>query len=86
MVRSNSFIANAGGVICAAMECRGATESAALQAILEKVRRNTRTVLEDAKARGNMPRQAAVGMAGARVRRTMGYRRYALFSSALRYV
>jgi glutamate dehydrogenase (NAD(P)+) len=76
------FIANAGGVICAAMEWRGATETAALQAIQEKVRRNTRTVLEDAKARRIPPRQAAVDMAEARVRRAMGYRRHALFSSA----
>jgi glutamate dehydrogenase (NAD(P)+) len=76
------FIANAGGVICAAMEWRGATETAALEAIQEKVRRNTRMVLEDAKARNIPPRQAAVEMAEARVRRAMGYRRYALFSSA----
>jgi glutamate dehydrogenase (NAD(P)+) len=76
------FIANAGGVICAAMEWRGATETAALQAIQEKVRRNTQTVLEDARARRIPPRQAAVDMAEARVRRAMGYRRHALFSSA----
>jgi glutamate dehydrogenase (NAD(P)+) len=80
------FIANAGGVICAAMEWRGATESAALQAIQEKVSRNTLTVLKDAKARRIMPREAAVEMAEARVRRAMGYRRYALFSSAPQYV
>lgn len=80
------FIANAGGVICAAMEWRGATEGAALQAIQEKVSRNTRTVLKDAKARRIMPREAAVEMAEARVRRAMGYRRYALFSSAPQYV
>jgi glutamate dehydrogenase (NAD(P)+) len=76
------FIANAGGVICAAMEWRGATETAAMDAIQEKVRRNTRNVLEDAKARGIPPRQAAVEMAEARVRRAMGYRRHSLFSSA----
>ena len=80
------FIANAGGVICAAMEWRGATEGAALDAIEEKIRRNTRTVLEDARARGILPRQAAVEMAEARVRRAMGYRRYSLFSSAPGYV
>jgi len=77
-----NFIANAGGVICAAMEWRGATETAAMDAIQEKVRRNTRNVLEDAKARGIPPRQAAVEMAEARVRRAMGYRRHSLFSSA----
>lgn len=80
------FIANAGGVICAAMEYRGATESAALQAIQEKVRRNTQTVLEESRMRGILPRQAAVEMAEARVRRAMAFRRYSLFSSAPGYV
>jgi glutamate dehydrogenase (NAD(P)+) len=80
------FIANAGGVICAAMEWRGATEGAALEAIREKVRRNTRAVLEVAEARRILPREAAVEMAEARVRRAMGYRRYALFSSAPGYL
>jgi glutamate dehydrogenase (NAD(P)+) len=43
------FIANAGGVICAAMEYQGASESAALAAIEEKLRRNTIEVLQTAK-------------------------------------
>jgi glutamate dehydrogenase (NAD(P)+) len=80
------FIANAGGVICAAMEYHGATESAAMQAIQEKVRRNTRLVLEDAAKRGVTPREAAEELAEARVRRAMGFRRYSLFSSAPGYV
>jgi glutamate dehydrogenase (NAD(P)+) len=80
------FIANAGGVICAAMEYQGANESSALQVIQEKIRRNTRQVLEDASKRGILPRQAAVEMAEARVRRAMGFRRYSLFSSAPGYV
>jgi glutamate dehydrogenase (NAD(P)+) len=80
------FIANAGGVICAAMELRGATETTALQAIREKVLRNTKTVLDDAKRRGILPRQAAVEMAERRVRKAMGLRRYSLFSSAPGYL
>lgn len=80
------FIANAGGVICAAMELRGATETAALQAIEEKIRRNTRIVLETARARAILPRQAAVEMAEARVRKVMGLRRYSLFSCAPGYL
>jgi len=80
------FIANAGGVICAAMELRGATESAALETIREKVRRNTQLVLEDAARRQILPRQAAVELAEARVRKAMGFRRYSLFSSAPGYV
>ncbi|MCG6897853.1 MAG: Glu/Leu/Phe/Val dehydrogenase [Thiocapsa sp.] len=80
------FIANAGGVICAAMELHGSTETAALEAIEERVRRNTRIVLEDARRRAILPRQAAIEMAEARVRKAMGFRRYSLFSSAPGYV
>jgi glutamate dehydrogenase (NAD(P)+) len=76
------FIANAGGVICAAMEYRGASEGAALAAVAEKLRRNTREVLEQAARRNILPREAAVEMALARVTGAMGYRRYGLFSSA----
>lgn len=76
------FIANAGGVICAAMEYQGATESAALQTIEDKLRRNTRQVLEDARRRGILPREAARDMAEARVRKAMGLRRFSLFSTA----
>ena len=80
------FIANAGGVICAAMEYHGATESAALEAIEEKVRRNTEAVLSDARERGVLPRQAAQDMALARLREAMSYRRWGTFSSAPNYL
>ena len=40
------FIANAGGVICAAIEYQSGTEKAALDYIDERIRANTRTVLE----------------------------------------
>ena len=70
------FIANAGGVICAAMEYRGATESQAFQAIAEKIRANTEAVLNEAKARQVLPRQAAVDLAGSRVREAMSCRRF----------
>lgn len=76
------FIANAGGVICAAMEYKGATEGAALQTIEEKLRRNTRLVLDAARQRGILPRQAARDLAEARVREAMGYRRYSLFGTS----
>lgn len=80
------FIANAGGVICAAMEYHGASEGMVMQAIDEKLRRNTRLVLEDASSRGILPRQAAVELALTRVRKAMSYRRYALFSTAPGFV
>jgi glutamate dehydrogenase (NAD(P)+) len=73
------FIANAGGVICAAMEYHGAGESAALDAIEEKLRRNTEEVLERAQAKNILPRQAAVALAEERVRTAMGFRRWSIF-------
>lgn len=69
------FIANAGGVISAAVEYRGGTEAQALAAIEEKVRANTAEVLERSRRGGLPPREAAVRMAEDRVREAMGYRR-----------
>jgi glutamate dehydrogenase (NAD(P)+) len=80
------FIANAGGVICAAMEYQGAGQSAAFQAIEEKLRRNTRLVLEEAASRGILPREAAVDLALQRLKKSMSYRRWSLFSSAPGFV
>jgi glutamate dehydrogenase/leucine dehydrogenase len=79
---AKKIIANAGGVICAAMEYQSATQSAALQTIQEKLRRNTQLVLDDARQRGVLPRQAAVEMAEQRVRKAMSMRRFSLFSTA----
>ncbi|ADE13551.1 Glutamate dehydrogenase (NAD(P)(+)) [Nitrosococcus halophilus Nc 4] len=73
------FIANAGGVICAAMEYQGANESLVFQAIEEKLRRNTEAVLKEAKNQQKLPREAAVDLASRRVRKTMGLRRWSLF-------
>jgi glutamate dehydrogenase (NAD(P)+) len=73
------FIANAGGVICAAMEYHGATQAAAFQAIEERICANTDAVLGDATRRTVLPRQAAVDLAVARVRRAMGWRRWSIY-------
>jgi len=73
------FIANAGGVICAAMEYQGLGESAAFQAIAEKIGHNTKLVLEEAKARNILPRHAALDLATGRVRAAMSTRRFAIF-------
>ena len=73
------FIANAGGVICAAMEYHGASESAALASIEEKLRRNTEQVLARAREENILPRRAAVELAEERVRRAMGFRRWSIF-------
>jgi len=76
------FIANAGGVICAAMEYKGSTKAAAFETIEEKLRRNTQMVLERMKEEGALPRQAAIELATERVRKAMSFRRFSLFSTA----
>ena len=73
------FIANAGGVICAAMEYQGASQSAAFSTIEEKLRRNTREVLETAKRNQILPREASLVLARKRVDRAMSFRRWNLF-------
>ena len=80
------FIANAGGVICAAMEYHGASETAAMQTIEEKLRRNTETVLLNAKQKQILPREAAHDMALERIRKAMSYRRWSSFSSSPNYL
>lgn len=70
------FIANAGGVICAAMEYHGATRGAAFEAIAAKVRENTAAVLQAVKARQQLPRAAALELALGRVRSAMRLRRF----------
>lgn len=70
------FIANAGGVICAAMEYAGATQAVAFQAIEEKLRANTEAVLEAAVRSRILPREAAAGLATERVRAAMATRRF----------
>jgi len=76
------FIANAGGVICAAMEYHGSTQAAALETIGEKLRENTELVLRDAENRGILPREAAINVAVSRIKKAMEIRRWSLFSSA----
>ena len=68
------FIANAGGVICAAVEYHGGTQAQAFAVIQEKIAENTRQVLEQARRRGLLPRAAAIELAGTRVKEAMGYR------------
>ena len=72
------FIANAGGVICAAMEYQGATQATAFATIAEKVLQNTEAVLTAAKAENLVPRRAAERLAAERVRQAMSYRRFSV--------
>jgi glutamate dehydrogenase (NAD(P)+) len=71
------FIANAGGVICAAVEYLGGTQSQAFATIEEKIAANTAEVLRRARAQACRPRDAAVAMAGDRVRTATSLRRWA---------
>jgi glutamate dehydrogenase (NAD(P)+) len=70
------FIANAGGVICAAVEYRGGTEGAALALIDEKIRANTKAVLDVVRRTAVLPRGAATSLATERVHRAMRTRRW----------
>lgn len=70
------FIANAGGVICAAMEYHGGSEAQAISAIAEKISGNTAAVLDEARRRRVMPRIAALALAEDRVRTAMALRRF----------
>jgi hypothetical protein len=69
------FIANAGGVICAAVEYQGGSEGAAFSAIDEKIRTNTAAVLDGVRLRGALPR-AALALAKTRLERAMATRRW----------
>ena len=70
------FIANAGGVICAAVEYARGSEAQAFTTIDEKIRANTRAVIERAAAHNVLPRAAAVELARARLDRAMRTRRW----------
>ena len=78
IVNVPDFIANAGGVICAAMEYHRATESQVFETVETTIRRNTRRILEAADERDIRPRRAAEEIAEKRVRRAMDNRRWSL--------
>jgi glutamate dehydrogenase/leucine dehydrogenase len=70
------FIANAGGVIMAAMEYSRKTEHDAFGAISARIKANTGLILEKAEREKILPRQAAVEIARGRVLQAMKYRGY----------
>lgn len=70
------FIANAGGVICAAVEYRGGGEAMAFASIEEKIRRNTKLTLERARELGVAPLQAATALTMDRLHKMMKLRRW----------
>lgn len=70
------FIANAGGVICAAVEYAGGSEAQALALIAEKIRANTEAVLTRARHERIATRHAAEALARERVEKAMSLRRF----------
>jgi glutamate dehydrogenase (NAD(P)+) len=70
------FIANAGGVICAAIEFHDGTRSQAMAAIEERIVENTETMLRMARERAVTPREAATELALSRVQSAMSLRRF----------
>lgn len=70
------FIANAGGVICAAVEYAGGTETEALATIRERIEANTEAVLTRARDERITTRRAAEAMARGSVARASAYRRF----------
>jgi glutamate dehydrogenase/leucine dehydrogenase len=69
------FVANAGGVICAAVEYRRGTRAQAFALIEERIRANTLEVLARARERDLPPRDAAEELAWDRLEEARSYRR-----------
>ncbi|WP_222871556.1 Glu/Leu/Phe/Val family dehydrogenase [Nonomuraea sp. PA05] len=69
-------IANAGGVICAAVEQQGGNHAQAFAAIEEKICANTAELVDRLDAGTSLPREAATAMAMGRLRAAAGYRRH----------
>jgi glutamate dehydrogenase (NAD(P)+) len=70
------FIANAGGVICASIEYRGGAQRDAFEYIDERIRANTRAILEQSRDQRQPPRAAAMALAKQRVQTAMKLRRW----------
>lgn len=69
------FIANAGGVIMAAMEYAKKSEMEAFDAISNRIRKNTKLILDKSIAEKIPPRDAAESIAKERVLKAMSYKK-----------
>lgn len=65
------FVANAGGVISSYVEYIGGSPEQMFKLVEEKIRKNTKLVLEKSKKEGLSPRDAAMKIAQERVKRAM---------------
>ena len=70
------FVANAGGVICAAAEYHGSTEGAAFATIEEKIQQNPALLIEQSRRTRSTMREAAVALATGRIRNAQRARRW----------
>ncbi len=68
------ILANAGGVICGAVEYSGGTETQAISVIREKIHNNTTEVMQMVRQQNLLPRAAALEIAQSRVREAGIYR------------
>lgn len=68
------FVANAGGVICGAVEYSGGQEGEAFPIIRHHIQTNTKHLLERVMERKTSPRKAALSLAQERIKDAMTYR------------
>lgn len=68
------FVANAGGVICAAVEYHGGNQSQAMMTISDRISANVREMLERSATESLTPRDVAASIARERVLSAMQYR------------
>lgn len=73
------FIANAGGVICGALEYHGGWKGLVFDVVAEKVRANTEQMLRRVRQEGRLPRDIAVDMALSVLRKAMATRRWSIY-------
>ncbi len=73
------FIANAGGVICGAIEYHGGWKGLVFDVVAEKIRINTQEMLVRVDRERVLPREAATAMAVAVLRRAMATRRWTIY-------
>lgn len=73
------FIVNAGGVICAAMEYHGASQTRAMARIERTLRENTNHILTRSAQQQIPHREAAVAFARERLTRIMATKRWSIF-------
>lgn len=73
------FIANAGGVICGAMEYHGGWKGLVFDVVAEKIRANIDEMLRRVKSEGRLPREVATDMALAILHKAMATRRWSIY-------